>query len=435
MEWLLYLSEIGHSSLTYFWLPLGVWTIASIPLFFVSRTLGRYQPVVRYHGCMALMFALPVGFILMPLADTVLSPFSVTATFPSLMNANSLDFHVNQLGKAASSIPSINEQPDYQLIGFAILGTLSLLLLIFCLFRLAILLYRTVRLQRLRYTLTPVRHPKPHSILEELTSSLGIKRPITLMYGPIEISPMTFGWWNPVIAIPEMMTKEESVLRTALLHEAIHVKRNDYSLGLVTKAIVALFAFHPGIVFLGRQLRLYREASCDVDTLKNVTMTPSEYARLLLRFNTHAGYFPATPMVQQTSTLKQRIEIMSHHQSHKTLYSRRNSVVYFILLLLLPALLVACSTNENHTLAGTNEVIQLEAQVAYLRAEIDSITEKLKTKIPKSMTDEQQAQIIREYEYSAARQRLLREMLTAQMQQLEVARMEAATSSWVQQVQ
>ena len=71
MDWIALLSELGHLSLSAFWLPLLVWTVAALPFYVGLGLWSRAHPLVRYHGYLALLLALPLGFILTPLAEPV----------------------------------------------------------------------------------------------------------------------------------------------------------------------------------------------------------------------------------------------------------------------------------------------------------------------------------------------------------------------------
>ena len=57
---------LGEGSLHYLWLPLVLWSLVCMPLFALSKHLAHEQPIVHYHCCLALLLALPIGFVLMP---------------------------------------------------------------------------------------------------------------------------------------------------------------------------------------------------------------------------------------------------------------------------------------------------------------------------------------------------------------------------------
>jgi beta-lactamase regulating signal transducer with metallopeptidase domain/predicted nucleic acid-binding Zn-ribbon protein len=103
------------------------------------------------------------------------------------------------------------------------------------------------------------------SRLNEMARRMGIFRPIRLGVSDQIESPVTAGWWHPIIILPAaLLTGMPSDLLEALLaHELGHVKRFDYLVNLLQSAIEILLFYHPAVWWLSKQIRLEREQIAD----------------------------------------------------------------------------------------------------------------------------------------------------------------------------
>ncbi len=197
----------------------------------------------------------------------------------------------------------------------------------------------------------PVEDPRTHRLLRALTEEMGVRDDVALLATPDDTTPMTFGWRRPVSVLTAVLLDDEQALRLTLLHELIHIRRRDYAVSWVVRLVSGLFAIHPGVWLLHRRIDQYREISCDAETLGQTTEGAGAYARLLVRFS--PLYDLAGPaalrMAKLDSTLKKRINAMHHTlRFTSSLRLRRWSLPLAALLLLIPALLAACAT-ENTT--------------------------------------------------------------------------------------
>ena len=96
--------------------------------------------------------------------------------------------------------------------------------------------------------------------------------------------PIAVGPRCPSILIPSRLFKEldDVDLGQIVLHEAAHLaRRDDYAL-LVERLIEALFALHPVVRWITRQIDLEREVACD-DFVVEATGQPRSYASCLTR--------------------------------------------------------------------------------------------------------------------------------------------------------
>ena len=108
----------------------------------------------------------------------------------------------------------------------------------------------------------PVTDLKDLEILHNVTSELGIKRPVGLRVCQGIISPMLVGFIHPVILLPKIkMTEEELAL--ILKHELIHWVRHDLWYKALILAATTLHWFNPVVYLMAKGAALQCEISCD----------------------------------------------------------------------------------------------------------------------------------------------------------------------------
>jgi beta-lactamase regulating signal transducer with metallopeptidase domain len=106
--------------------------------------------------------------------------------------------------------------------------------------------------------------PEGTARLAMLAREAGVRRPVTLLLHDGMASPITGGLLRPVIVLPaDAETWSETYLHNAFVHELAHVRRHDWPLLLVARAVCALYWFHPLAWIAWRGLRLEAERACD----------------------------------------------------------------------------------------------------------------------------------------------------------------------------
>jgi beta-lactamase regulating signal transducer with metallopeptidase domain len=101
--------------------------------------------------------------------------------------------------------------------------------------------------------------------LNELARRMGIRRPIRLGVSDQIESPVTAGWWRPIVILPAALLTgmPPDLLEALMAHELGHVKRFDYLVNLLQSAIEILLFYHPAVWWLSKQIRLEREQIAD----------------------------------------------------------------------------------------------------------------------------------------------------------------------------
>ena len=98
-----------------------------------------------------------------------------------------------------------------------------------------------------------------------MAGRFGITRAVHLRIVDTIASPVTAGFWRPVVLLPaSLLTGMPPTLLEALIaHELGHVKRADYLVNLVQNVVETLLFYHPAVWWLSRCIRTERERIAD----------------------------------------------------------------------------------------------------------------------------------------------------------------------------
>ena len=101
--------------------------------------------------------------------------------------------------------------------------------------------------------------------LDRMARGMGIARRVTLGLVDDLASPVTAGWWRPVVLVPAALVSgmPPQLLEALLAHELAHVRRCDYLVNLIQSAIEILLFYHPAVWWLSNRIREEREQIAD----------------------------------------------------------------------------------------------------------------------------------------------------------------------------
>lgn len=129
--------------------------------------------------------------------------------------------------------------------------------------------------------------------LEGMALQFGMAREVRLRLVDTLASPVTAGWWRPVVLVPaSLLTSMPPQLLEALLaHELAHIRRCDYLVNLVQSVIETVLFYHPVVWWLSHRIRVEREQIADdiaarqLGEPRRLALALSELERL--QFSTH----------------------------------------------------------------------------------------------------------------------------------------------------
>ena len=98
-----------------------------------------------------------------------------------------------------------------------------------------------------------------------MARQLGLQRSIELLESALIPSPITLGYFKPIIFFPLGLLNHlaPAEVEAILAHELAHIARRDWLFNLMQAFIETLFYFHPGIWWISAIVRAERENCCD----------------------------------------------------------------------------------------------------------------------------------------------------------------------------
>jgi beta-lactamase regulating signal transducer with metallopeptidase domain len=163
----------------------------------------------------------------------------------------------------------------------------------------------------------------------------GIRRKVAIWYSNAVTTPITFGFFKPVILMPvallNQLTIEEA--ETLIVHELTHIRNNDYLLNYLLIITDTLFFFNPFLKIIASQLKLEREKNCDVQVLhyKYSSITYAETLLKAARFRPQSSLFQLAAVSKNKQLLNRILFFTSENNLN---FRKRNysAVTYFLVL-------------------------------------------------------------------------------------------------------
>lgn len=126
-------------------------------------------------------------------------------------------------------------------------------------------------LQELRKRGFAVKDPTFLKSMVRIQQGLRLRKGVRFYLHPTLRSPLTFGYFRPVVLLPLSLVCQTSpaLLEALLRHELIHIRRADFLTNLLLSATQILFFYHPMIWVLTRRIQELREEACDEAVLQS----------------------------------------------------------------------------------------------------------------------------------------------------------------------
>lgn len=127
---------------------------------------------------------------------------------------------------------------------------------------------------------------RPTAALKNFTkyhaNHLSINKKVTLWFSHAIKTPVTFGFFKPVILLPITLINNITTQQAELiiLHELAHIKSKDYLLNWFLLIMETIYFFNPFIKIAAEKLKLEREKNCDIQVL-NYQNNSIKYAETL----------------------------------------------------------------------------------------------------------------------------------------------------------
>ena len=101
--------------------------------------------------------------------------------------------------------------------------------------------------------------------VDQLALSFGIRRQVAVRLIENGDSPLSVGWWKPMVLLPAAIAARmpEPLLEALIAHELAHIRRHDYLVNLLQGVVEALLFYHPVVWWLSYRIRIEREQVAD----------------------------------------------------------------------------------------------------------------------------------------------------------------------------
>ncbi len=185
----------------------------------------------------------------------------------------------------------------------------------------------------------PVQQRDLMETVDLLRAELSCHRPIELREADGLVSATTFGWWRPVILLPnEWETWTPAERRAVLAHEIAHIRHHHFLACLAGQLGLALHFYNPLVHWLAGRLRLEQELAADA-TAAPLAGGRAPYVRTLaeiaLRQQDRFVAWPARAFLPTRNTFLRRIQMLRHsRQSPRSLSTTARVLTVGVLLLL-----------------------------------------------------------------------------------------------------
>ena len=151
--------------------------------------------------------------------------------------------------------------------------------------------------------------------VQNMAAHMGIKKPVHVWLSELVNSPVTIGYFKPIILLPVAAVNHLSPqqVEAVLLHELSHIRRFDFLINLISKAIQSLLYFNPFVKAFARIIESEREKNCD---------------ELVLQFQYEPhGYASALLTLEKAAHPIQTLAVAASMGSKKDLLSRIESIL------------------------------------------------------------------------------------------------------------
>ena len=166
---------------------------------------------------------------------------------------------------------------------------------------------------------------------------LRISRNVKVFTSQYVESPLTMGFWKPIILLPvtSLNNLTTQQVEAILLHELAHIKRHDYLVNIFVQVAEICLFFNPFMRLLLKQVKQERENCCD-DYVLQFQYSAKDYAKALLSIQkNNAATLLSLSASNNTQSfqLLNRVKRMVAPQPHAFNYRQQLSLLMLITIL------------------------------------------------------------------------------------------------------
>jgi beta-lactamase regulating signal transducer with metallopeptidase domain len=172
--------------------------------------------------------------------------------------------------------------------------------------------------------------------LADLSRRMAVRARVSLGLSNEVNAPCVLGWWRPVVLLPVGLLTGLSLdqCQAVLAHELAHVRRHDYLVNLVQRAVEVVFFYHPAVWWLSHRMSEERELCCD-DVAVATCGSRGAYAAALLDLagSRNPASIPQVAMAATGGRLRLRVaRLLGHPAGRRGGSMMLASGAFFLLL-------------------------------------------------------------------------------------------------------
>ena len=242
----------------------------------------------------------------------------------------------------SSALAASDGRPLSRLTGMMepILPYLSITYLAFLIFLLIRFFFQFRHTNRLYHGSRIKTAPELRVFMRKMAALLSIKKEVRIWLSNLVDTPVTIGFWKPVILLPLAAINHLSIeqTETVILHELYHIRRNDYAVTLLISLLDIILFFNPFSRLLTDIIKKERENSCD-DLVLQFRYDPRIYVKALLLLEEKRV---AQPLLSVAATGKNKFFLLN--RVRRMLYNENlsTSISFRLIAALFSALLIGC---------------------------------------------------------------------------------------------
>lgn len=173
-----------------------------------------------------------------------------------------------------------------------------------------------------------VFYPEPLQLFSDrVSTAMHIRKPVQVLLVEWVDTAQTIGFLKPLVLLPVALVNRLSMeqAETILLHELLHIRRNDYLINIGVTIFRALFFFNPFARLFFKTVARERENACDDGVVQWHSSAPVVYAEALYnleKYRQNPNAFSLAANGDNPGLLKERIRrVTGQHASNKKSFS------------------------------------------------------------------------------------------------------------------
>ncbi len=239
-----------------------------------AKQASSISAKVKFSAAIGSLLALLCISVLTFLMYFEMPELTSTAQSIILEDISSIDtIEYSQSNHYFINLTNLISEHSYMIVGGWFIGFLLFLMVV---------AHGLIQLEHIKKSIIPVSESW-NDTLNELSKKIMFAKNIVLGESNKINSPLTFGFFKPVLLFPIGMLNQLTVqeVEAIMAHELAHIVRHDYLFNFVQTLVEGIYYFNPGVWIISNIIRNQREHCCD-DLAIDITGNRVNYLKALV---------------------------------------------------------------------------------------------------------------------------------------------------------